>query len=56
MVIEVYYLMGATMARTTNKQEALLTELLKDFDGDTEYSIGKHALVMQLNKRRLEVY
>jgi transposase-like protein len=46
--------MEATMTKITKKQEALLTELLKDFDGDAEDLLGKHGLVMQLKKRGLE--
>ena len=39
------------MTKITKKQEALLNELLKDFDGDAEDLLGKHGLVMELKKR-----
>lgn len=42
------------MTKITKKQEALLNELLKDFDGDAEDLLGKHGLVMELKKRGLE--
>ena len=42
------------MTKITKKQEALLTELLKDFDCDAEDLLGKHRLVMELKKRGLE--
>ncbi len=42
------------MTKITEKQTALLNELLKDFDGDAEDLLGKHGLVMELKKRGLE--
>ena len=42
------------MTNITKKQEALLNELLKDFNGDAEDLLGKHGLVMELKKRGLE--
>ena len=42
------------MTKITEKQKALLNELLQDFDGDAEDLLGKHGLVMELKKRGLE--
>ena len=42
------------MTNITKKTEALLNELLKDFNGDAEDLLGKHGLVMELKKRDLE--
>jgi hypothetical protein len=42
------------MAKTTEKQETLLDDLLIDFHGDAEDVLGKNGLVMALKKRGLE--
>jgi hypothetical protein len=40
MVIELYSPMEATTTKIAKKQKTLLTELLKDFDGDVEDLVG----------------
>ena len=40
MVIELYSPMEATTTKIAKKQKPLLTELLKDFDGDVEDLVG----------------
>jgi len=42
------------MTKLTKKQESLLDELLKDFDGDAEALLGKNGLMMQLKKHAVE--
>jgi transposase-like protein len=42
------------MAKLTKKQESLLNELIKEFDGDTEAVMGNDGLMMQLRKRVVE--
>jgi putative transposase len=42
------------MTKLTKKQESLLNELIKDFDGDTEAVMGNDGLMMQLRKRVVE--
>ena len=40
--------------KLTNKQEALLNELLEDFKGDPEAILGQHGLMNELRKRVVE--
>ena len=40
MVIALYCPMEATTTKIAKKQKTLLTELLKDFDGDVEDLVG----------------
>lgn len=42
------------MTDLTEKQQALLDELLKDFKGDAKELLGQHGLIKQITKRALE--
>ncbi len=42
------------MTNLTEKQQALLDELLKDFKGDSKELLGQHGLIKQITKRALE--
>ena len=42
------------MTNLTDKQQALLNELLKDFKGDAKDLLGQHGLVKQITKQLLE--
>ncbi|NPU95540.1 MAG: IS256 family transposase [Gammaproteobacteria bacterium] len=42
------------MTNLTEKQQALLDELLKDFKGDAKDLLGQHGLIKQITKRALE--
>ncbi len=42
------------MTDLTQKQKALLNELLKDFKGDAKDLLGEHGLIKQLTKHALE--
>jgi len=42
------------MTNLTEKQQALIDELLKDFKGDAKDLLGQHGLIKQITKRALE--
>ena len=49
----VYSQKEAKMTDLTQKQKALLDELLKDFKGDANDLLGEHGLIKQLTKHAL---